>query len=89
MCFSCHSLHKALFSNDALNDLATVNRGDSKLIASKFTDTHNLDNLKPNVKEDNQLLEQLRQANQEKATLQKRCQKLEADWRQEVSEKSM
>ena len=46
------------------------------------------DRVQVKMKEDNQLLEQLRQANMEKSLLQRRCEELEAACKQEKDEKN-
>ena len=81
------SLHRALFGADAtVNDNTATDVTHSKL----STKHHVSDQDKPEKpeKEDNQLLEQLRQANQEKLQLQTRCEELEALCKQEKDEKN-
>ncbi|KAL8562421.1 hypothetical protein ACOMHN_066135 [Nucella lapillus] len=85
------SLHKALFADSALNDYDKTTRdpGDCKLrkkIADDNDDDKNVD--KGPVKEDNQLLDQLRRANQERSLLKSRCEELEAVCKQEKEEKN-
>ena len=81
------SLHKALFPDSALNDNdKTTNTADSKL-TTKLVDNDD-DRVQVKMKEDNQLLEQLRQANVEKSLLQRRCEELEAACKQEKDEKN-
>lgn len=54
----------------------------------KDTDNKEKEESKMNEKEDNQLLEQLRQADHERALLQDRCQELERQHRREREERS-
>ncbi|XP_076436455.1 uncharacterized protein LOC143275980 [Babylonia areolata] len=92
------SLHKALFTDSALNETEktdpAISKVRKKVAGDGVDDDDNDDNVGKEdespvtMKEDNQLLEQLRQANQEKSLLQMRCEELEALCKQEKEEKN-
>nr|KAG5693172.1 hypothetical protein BaRGS_035370 [Batillaria attramentaria] len=79
------SLHKALFSDSAVNEASTVYAHEGKL-NSKLAEEDEI--ARPNLKEDNQLLEQLRQASQQNSVLMQRCEELEAECTREKEEKN-